>query len=124
MKKNLQIGDLVWYNVGGNGKETVGFVIDQKEVVGRHASPWETADKAYKNIVRIQWLRQGKLVPKPIPVPFYDNRFALMESEAAHNTAIEYGTTVIKGLEHEGAFFQTTWYEGQWFKIISSVEKK
>ena len=121
MKKSLQVGDLVWYNVGGNGKETVGFVIDQKEVVWRHASPWETTDKTYKNIVRIQWLRKGKLVPKPIPVPFYDNRFALMESEADIDQP---GLDAATMREHEGAFFQTTWYEGQWFKVISSVEKK
>ena len=120
MKKNLQVGDLVWYNVGGNGKETVGFIIDQKRVVWRHASPWEDTDKTYKNIVRIQWLRKGKLVPKPIPVPFYDSKIALLEAASAHNTVAEYGG------EHydPAAHYRNDWYEGQWFKVISSVEKK
>ena len=120
MKKNLQVGDLVWYNVGGNGKETVGFIIDQKKVVWRCASPWEDADKAYKNIVRIQWLRKGKLVPKPIPVPFYDSKIALLEAASAHNTVAEYGG------EHydPDAIYKKDWYEGQWFKVISSVDKK
>ena len=92
MKKNLQIGDLVWYNTGGNGKETVGMIIDHKKIVYRHASPWENKDKEYKDAIRVQWLRKGKLVPKPIPVPFYDCTVALALAAPAHDASVEYGT--------------------------------
>lgn len=114
MKKTLQIGDLVWYNVGGNGKETVGLVIDYKKIFYRHRSPWEDKAKVFENCVRIKWMRKGKLAPKPLALPLYESHYAVLDSDPAPSPLEE----------NPHAIYEDNWYPGHYFKIIGAVETK
>ena len=114
MKKTLQIGDLVWYNVGGNGKETVGLVIDYKKAFYRHRSPWEEKAKMFEDCVRIKWMRKGRLVPRALAVPLYDSHYALLDSSVTPSPLEE----------NPGAVYDNDWYLGHYFKIIGAVEDR
>ena len=71
MRKPLTVGDLVWYNVGGRGYETMGLVIETADL-WRPSQPWDQGPpKKYANSVRIQWMRIGKLKPRTIRMPVY-----------------------------------------------------
>lgn len=75
MSKTLNMGDLIWYNVGGRGYETLGLVIETADL-WTTADSWEidntlSAAKKYPNCVRVQWMRVGRLKPRAISMPMY-----------------------------------------------------
>ena len=120
MEKNPRIGDIVWYNVGGRGHETVGLVVDVREFMWRHRSPWENTNKRYENCVRIKWMRMGKYKPKPITPPIYESEWVL-----AHQDGTGEDDLLIEGaVPLEGVHLGREWYEGRFFKVMSKVEDR
>lgn len=127
MKKPLTVGDLVWYNVGGRGYETVGLVVEAADL-WRPSQPWESGPpKKYANSVRIQWMRTG-LKPRPIHLPVFrrmikmtfedmsalgkkHSGFAAWERDSILST--------ISGKPETGE-----WYEGRFFKKLGTATKR
>ena len=119
MKKELQIGDLEWYNVGGRGHETVGLVIDKRKYLWRSRSPWEDKNKRYEGCVRIKWMRKGKFAPRHISVPMYDNEYTL-EWTGDPPDAVTVQEMLKSDAEH-GAIYDKDWYEARFFKVMGEV---
>lgn len=121
-KKRLQIGDLVWYNVGGRGHETIGLVIDRREYLWRAKSPWDDRNKRYEDCVRVKWMRRGKYAPKAISVPLYDSEYTL-EWTGDPPDAVTVEEMLAYDAEH-GAIFQKDWYEARFFKVMGPVKDR
>ena len=125
MTKPLTIGDLVWYNVGGRGYETMGLVIETADL-WRPRQAWDDGPpKKYANSVRIQWMRVGKLKPKTIHMPVY-RRMIKMTYEDMNRTAKEYsgfaGWERNSVLNQMGEIETGEWYEGHFFKKLGGTK--
>lgn len=122
MKKRLQIGDLVWYNVGGRGHETVGLVIDKRSYLWRAKSPWDDKNKRYEECVRIKWMRKGKFSPRHIAVPMYENEYTLewVGDPPDAVTVLE----MLRWTEEHGAIFDKDWYEARFFKVMGEAQDR
>lgn len=125
MRKPLKVGDLVWYNVGGRGYETVGLVIETADL-WRPSQPWDAQPKKYANSVRIQWMRAG-LKPKPIHLPVY-RRMVKMTYEDMNNLGQKHsGFTAWERdsiLSRLGEAEVGEWYEGHFFKVLGAPEQR
>ena len=122
MKKQLQIGDLVWYNVGGRGHETVGLVIDKRSYLWRAKSPWDDKNRRYEECVRIKWMRKGKFAPKHIAVPMYDSEYTLeWTGDPPDAVTVQ---EMLKYTEAHGAIFDKAWYEARFFKIMGKAQDR
>ena len=127
MKKPLTVGDLVWYNVGGRGYETMGLVIEAADL-WRPSQPWDQGPpKKYANSVRIQWMRIGKLKPRTIHMPVY-RRMIKMTYEDMSNLGHKHSgfaawerDSILSGL---GEVESGEWYEGHFFKSLGSANKR
>ena len=127
MTKPLTIGDLVWYNVGGRGYETMGLVIEAADL-WRPSQPWDQGPpKKYANSVRIQWMRVGKLKPKTIHMPVY-RRMIKMTYEDMNRVAQEHscfaGWERNSILNQMGEIETGEWYEGRFFKKLGTTSKR
>lgn len=126
MTKRLTIGDLVWYNVGGRGYETVGLVIEAADL-WRPSQPWEaSAPKKYANSVRIKWLRTG-LKPKPIHMPVYRHMIKMTYEDMnslgrKHSGFAAWERDSI--LSSMGEVETGEWYEGRFFKKLGAADKR
>ena len=120
MEKNPRIGDIVWYNVGGRGHETVGLVVDVREFMWRHRSPWENTNKRYENCIRIKWMRMGKYKPKAITPPIYVSEWGLTRQAGV----VEDDLLIEGAVPVEGVHLGREWYEGRYFKVMSKVEDR
>ncbi len=120
MSKPLQTGDLVWYNVGGRGYETVGLVIEAADLYRDDTSAWgRSMPTKYANCVRIKWMRVGALKPRPVHLPLYRTmrryHFHDMSSEIDGMRGWE-KDSVMPAL---GEIETGEWYEGRFFKNIA-----
>ncbi len=127
MTKPLTIGDLVWYNVGGRGYETMGLVIETADL-WRPSQPWDQGPpKKYANSVRIKWMRVGKLKPRTIHMPVY-RRMIKMTYEDMNRVAQEYsgfaGWERSSVLNKLGEVETGEWYEGRFFKKLGAANKR
>jgi hypothetical protein len=127
MTKPLTIGDLVWYNVGGRGYETMGLVIETADL-WQEKQAWDRGDaKKYANCVRIKWMRVGKLKPRTIRLPLYRQMIKMTYEDMnqiaqTHNGFAEWERSSI--LNHMGEVETGEWYEGHFFKSLGSTEKR
>lgn len=129
MRKPLQVGDLVWYNVGGRGYETMGLVIETadlwQEKKGWAVSPMA---KKYANCVRIQWMRVGKLKPRTIHLPLYRKmmKYHYEEVNAGLNWEESHSTPWKRHevLPQLGEIESGEWYESHFFKSLGNTEKR
>jgi len=127
MKKPLTVGDLVWYNVGGRGYETVGLVIDAADL-WRPSQTWESGPpKKYANSVRIQWMRTG-LKPRPIHMPVYRRMIKMTYEDMS---ALGQKHSGFAGWERDSVLSTITgkpetgdWYEGRFFKNLGTAKKR
>ena len=126
MTKPLKVGDLVWYNVGGRGYETLGLVIEATDLWGS-VHTWDGgAPKKYANSVRIQWMRIG-LKPKPIHMPVY-RRMIKMTYEDMNRLGRNH--TGFGGWERDsilsnmGEIETGEWYEGRFFKKLGDPNER
>tara|TARA_B100000676_G_C17653459_1_gene617731 strand:+ start:211 stop:597 length:387 start_codon:yes stop_codon:yes gene_type:complete len=126
MTKRLTIGDLVWYNVGGRGYETMGLVVEAADL-WRPSQPWEaSAPKKYANSVRIKWLRTG-LKPKPIHMPVYRHMIKMTYEDMCslgrkHSGFAAWERDSI--LSSMGEVETGEWYEGRFFKKLGAADKR
>ena len=126
MKMPLKVGDLVWYNVGGRGKETVGLVVETADL-WRQSSPWENVAKKYTNAVRIMWMRVGKLKPRHIALPLFRNPLAMQEYtypegwDAFNPITSRSKTRMIPSM---GTVTHGEWYEAHFFKALGGASKR
>jgi len=120
MKKTPRIGDIVWYNVGGKGHETVGLVIDVRDNMWRHKSPWEPTNKRYDSCIKIKWMRKGKFTPRAITPPIYESEWALLDMAGTSEDDLLLGRTI----PAEGVHLCREWYEGRFFKVMSQVAER
>ena len=120
MEKTPRIGDIVWYNVGGRGHETIGLVVDVRESMWRHRSPWENTNKRYENCIRIKWMRKGKFTPKAISPPIYESEWVLAAQAGVSDDDLHIEGT----FPAEGVHLGREWYEARVFKLISKLGER
>ena len=126
MRKPLKVGDLVWYNVGGRGYETVGLVVATADL-WRPSQPWDQGPpKKYANSVRIKWMRIG-LKPKPIILPVY-RRMIKMTYEDMNRIGQKHDgfsswerDAIMAGM---GEVETGEWYEGRFFKKLGDPNER
>ena len=126
MTKPLTIGDLVWYNVGGRGYETMGLVIETADL-WREKQPWDTGGaKKYANCVRIQWMRIGKLKPRAIHLPLYRKttryHYEDVNSYFSKSGFGEWERDSV--LSQLGKIQYGEWYEGHFFKKLGGSKDR
>ena len=118
----LKVGDLVWYNVGGRGYETVGLVIETADL-WRDKSMWENEVRKYANCVRIQWMRTGKLKPRTITLPLYRATIrARWDDNLLPTGFVEWERESI--LSKMGTIETGEWYEGHFFKPLGEAKAR
>ena len=127
MTKPLTIGDLVWYNVGGRGYETMGLVIETADL-WRPSQPWDQGPpKKYANSVRIKWMRVGKLKPRTIHMPVY-RRMIKMTYEDMNSLGRKYSCFAEwerdSILSSMGEVETGEWYESRFFKKLGTASKR
>lgn len=122
-KNLLQIGDLVWYNVGGRGYETMGLVVETSDL-WRSASPWESTPKKYSNCIRIQWMRKGKLVPRHLAYPLFKTYWAVTDYKYPDGSFAPEGTFPARRIDKSVLLAGDDWYEGQFFKVVGSANTR
>jgi len=119
MTKPLTIGDLVWYNVGGRGYETMGLVIETADL-WMETCTWSNIakPKKYANCVRIKWMRVGKLKPRKMHLPLYRQlvRYVYedLSCEISGFREWERNSVLPQLMKVENG----EWYEGQFFKAM------
>ena len=132
MKKPLQIGDLLWYNVGGQGYETMGLVVETADL-WKDQTLWNNQVRKYANCVRIQWMRTGKLKPRTMTLPLYrqiikarwdTENIPSGFSEWERNSILtissaNFGTSACMGSIETGE-----WYEGHFFKAMGAAQAR
>jgi hypothetical protein len=129
MRKPLQIGDLVWYNVGGQGYETMGLIIETADL-WKDRTVWNDQVRKYANCVRIKWMRVGKLKPRAINMPLYrqvikarwdieniPSGFAEWERDSILTNMSTNSTSM-------GSIETGEWYEGHFFKALGAVQAR
>jgi hypothetical protein len=98
------IGTIIWYNVGG-GHKTIGIITDHHKNISLSYSVWSTNPTIIENAVKIYWIKEKGLKPKPLnyysPVPGIEDDLFLSESR--------YSAT-------------DRWYDLKNFKIISDIK--
>lgn len=121
MRKPLKVGDLVWYNVGGRGYETMGLVIETADL-WNPSNAWEPTPQKYANCVRIKWMRVGKLKPRMINKPLYRSTYKwhVHDFEQAGFAAWEREHIVPRLGKVEAG----DWYEGRFFKVLGNPEQR
>lgn len=128
MRKPLKVGDLVWYNVGGRGYETMGLVIETADL-WQESKVWSGSMEAkkYANCVRIQWMRVGKLKPRTIHLPLYRKMVKYHYEEM--NAGLRWEDFSKPWKRHDvlpqlGEIEGGEWYEPHFFKSLGSTEKR
>ncbi len=120
MRKVLKVGDLVWYNVGGRGYETVGLVVEATDL-WHPANSWEPKPQKYANCVRIQWMRVGKLQPRTINRPLYRAMYKYNYHEIEQAGFREWEREAV--MPRLGKVEAGDWYEGRFFKVLARSSK-
>ncbi len=102
------IGSIIWYNVGDDHHyKTIGLIVGHCENITYGFSVWIPGGTKVKNAIKVIWLKENGLKPKPL------NHFAKMmdlENELK-----------IAGYHY---LDRQEWYDLKHFKILSKAEKK
>jgi hypothetical protein len=119
-KNILQIGDLVWYNVGGRGYETVGLVVETADLWDSTCT-WQPKPQKYLNCIRIQWMRKGKLMPCSLNFPLFRTYWARQDRAFSDGSFNPADTFPARHLDKNIIAGGDLWFEGRFFKAVGSA---
>jgi hypothetical protein len=122
-KNILQIGDLVWYNVGGRGYETMGLVVEIADLWDSTCI-WRPNPQKYSNCIRIQWMRKGKLVPRNLSFPLFRTYWARQDRAFSDGSLSPKGTFPADHIDKNVIIDGDPWFEGRFFKAVGSASTR